>query len=790
MRIWRWLRWVLLGLVVCAVLAFALGWWELRRSLPALDGAVSVPGLAARSTIERDANGRPVITAASRPDLAYALGFAHAQDRFFQMDLSRRFAAGQLSELFGAVALGHDTRVRRFGFGAAAHAVIEASGAEERAIVDAYARGVNAGLAALDARPWEYLLLRAQPRAWTAEDSVLVVYSMWWQLQYNSLTAEIDRRRLERAAAARPGATPDDAHALITFIYAGHSEWDTPNYDRVMCTFNCRHPAPMYPRLLGFPAAAATAGAEPAAPGSNNWAVAGTYTKSGVALIANDMHLDLGVPPVWYPARLRVAGAEPLDLAGVTLPGTPALVAGSNGRIAWGFTNSYGDFSDVRFGPCEDPAYRERREHIRVRGQADVEVIYHDVGAGFVLDGEEYAPDVASGTCVQAAWIASRPEATNFGLLGLERAGTVDDALNLAPRIGIPGQNMVVGDSAGRIAWTLLGRVPRTSGPDRLFGDLEYRDGTDHPRLVDPPAGRLWTANQRVVDGELEKVIGDDEVDVGAGGYDIGARARQIRDDLVGLPHPATEADMLKIQLDTRARFLARWRDLTLALLDTDATADAPRRREFRKLVSEWKPEAVPDAVGYRLVRELRGQVLDSLWDGVVAGLLGGEVRIKRAAAFESAGWRLATERPAAVSPPGGGNWRTFLLGRVDASIAVLVDECGTLATCTYGRRKPVAVRHPLSRAVPLLSDLLDMPTMPLPGDHHMPRVQDGAFGASERMAVSPGHEAEGYLELPGGPSGHPLSPFYRSGFEDWAKGVPTPFLPGPAAHHLALEPR
>src|SRR6185436_8575577 len=124
--------------------------------------------------------------------------------------------------------------------------------------------------------------------------------------------------------------------------------------------------------------------------------------------------------------------------------------------------------------------------------------------------------------------------------------------------------NMVVGDAGGRIAWTLLGRVPRTRGPDRLFGELEYRDGSDHPRLADPPAGRLWTANQRVVEGPLEQVVGDDETDVGAGGYDIGARARQIRDDLVGLTQPATEADMLAIQTDSRALFIGRWRFLLL----------------------------------------------------------------------------------------------------------------------------------------------------------------------------------------------------------------------------------
>ncbi|HUQ08932.1 MAG TPA: penicillin acylase family protein, partial [Steroidobacteraceae bacterium] len=133
--------------------------------------------------------------------------------------------------------------------------------------------------------------------------------------------------------------------------------------------------------------------------------------------------------------------------------------------------------------------------------------------------------------------------------------------------------------------------------------------------------------------------------------------------------------------------------------------------------------------------------------------------------------------------------WREFLLARVDDTIAELLKSCERLAECRYGDLEPVRVRHPLSRAIPMLSGLLDMPTVQLPGDHHMPRVQDGAFGSSERFAVSPGRERDGYLMLPGGPSGHPLSPFYRSGFDDWVNGTPTPFLPGAAIHRLELKP-
>ena len=787
MRWLRWLRWTLLGIAALALLAFFGAWWALHRSLPRIDGEVAASGVGAAATLERDARGRPTITGRSRTDLAFATGYAHAQDRFFQMDLSRRFAAGELSELFGTLALKQDTRTRRFGFRAVARRVIESAPPAEREVVEAYTRGVNAGLEGLASRPWEYLLLRASPRAWSPEDSVLVVHSMWWNLQANSILAELSRRRLERAAAARGDAA--QAHELITFLYGGYSDWDTPDYGQELCTAGCAHPAPSLPALLKFGAIVSGSGNEPALAGSNNWAVAGAHTRSGVALVANDMHLELGVPAVWYPARLRVTGDAPMDVTGVTLPGTPAVAAGSNGHVAWGFTNSYGDFSDVRFGPCASPDYKVRHESIAVRGTAPAQVDYREVGAGFVLDGEEYVDDVARGECAQVAWVASRAEATNFALLGMEQAHSIDDVLSLAPRVGIPAQNLVVGDTGGRIAWTLLGRVPRGTGPDRLFGALEFRTELDHPRIADPPIGRLWTANQRVVDGELEQVIGDDEVDVAAGGYDIGARARQIRDQLLALKQPATERDMLAIQLDSRALFVARWRELLLALLDADALRDSPQRREFRELVSNWKAEAAPDSVGYRLVRSFRGETLDALWSSLVAGLTEGKIHVRRPSQFEAAGWRLVSERPTSITPPGGDAWSAFLLGRVDASITKLLAECGSLAQCTYGSRNPVSARHPLSRAVPVLSRLLDMPTMELPGDHHMPRVQDGAFGASERFAVSPGREAEGYLELPGGPSGHPLSPFYRSDFDDWAAGRPTPFLPGPTAHKLTLRP-
>jgi penicillin amidase len=145
-------------------------------------------------------------------------------------------------------------------------------------------------------------------------------------------------------------------------------------------------------------------------------------------------------------------------------------------------------------------------------------------------------------------------------------------------------------------------------------------------------------------------------------------------------------------------------------------------------------------------------------------------------------------ERPMHMLASSYGDWRQFLLAQADATLADLKKACPELASCTWGARKPVHIRHPLSRSLPFLSGLLDMPQTELPGDHEMPRVQDGPIGASERFAVSPGHEDQGYIHIPGGQSGHPLSSYYRAGFMDWAHGTPVPFLPGAPQHSLTLQ--
>jgi penicillin amidase len=423
------------------------------------------------------------------------------------------------------------------------------------------------------------------------------------------------------------------------------------------------------------------------------------------------------------------------------------------------------------------------REEIRIHGEPSVLLAVRSASRGLLLVAQPEAH-----RCWFAHWLATVPQATNFNLQNMETATAVDEVLALAPSIGIPHQNLIVGDRKGHIAWTIFGRIPLDAGAARLSGDGPWTSALEHPHLSDPASGRLWTANARPIeDARFEALLGGDEALFG-GGYDLGARAHQIADDLAALQAPAMPADMLRVQLDDRALFLARWRALIVELLDAEALRNHPRRAEFKRWVADWNARASIDSVGYRLVREFRDQTERAVWRMIIRGL-GINNDALPPEQFEQALWDLVSTRPPDKLAGGYGSWRELLLREIDAAISELTERCGELARCPWGARHLVRIRHPLSGALPYLARFFDMPTLELPGDHNMPRVQDGAFGASERFSVSPGHEEEGYLHIPGGQSGHPLSPYYRAGFSAWADGKPLPFLPGSVQHRLLLQP-
>ena len=667
---------VVIGILgAVAALAVLAGYLTLRASLPRLDGRLAERGLAAPVTLERDALGVVTITAANRADLAFGTGFAHAQDRFFQMDLARRLAAGELSELVGPPALEQDLKVRIFRFRSLARRALAQAPPAQRAIVEAYARGVNAGLAHLGSRPWEYWVLRARPAPWRPEDSVLVAYAMWWQLQSD----DFDRERARREIDARVGgpACAFGWKCALEFLYPSRTEWDAPNVadEAALRAEDARNEAPpAIPgpdevdlrrrgadttiRNAGVGRAklgdAEIGGAEPADIGSNGWAVAGRFTASGAALVASDMHLPLAIPPTWYRVRLRMPA---LDLNGLTLPGAPPLIAGSNGEVAWAFTNADGKWLTIRPLAClavDDTALRTPEgevplstvvEHIRVRGRADVALPVRSIAlAANMQVGPAPAllldADPAAHRCWIGSWVAESPEAPNMNLLSVERASSVKEVLALGPELGIPEQNLVVGDRAGNIGWTIGGRVPaRGGGAPWLTGDAV-------PHLYDPTLGRIWTANARSIDDPAAlTAIGGEDADVGAQ-YVLGARARQIRDALRGLDRPARPGDMLRIQLDDRALFLTRWRDLMLQLLAEAALAGRPERAEMRRLLAAWDARADVDSVGYRLVRAFHDRTENAAWRMLLGSLgIEDEPRSIRQAAFSVRSWNARTRR-------------------------------------------------------------------------------------------------------------------------------------------------
>ncbi|OBU50895.1 penicillin acylase family protein [Stenotrophomonas maltophilia] len=771
-RTWRWL----LGVLIATLLVVALAaWLLLRGSLADLEGEHALPGLSAAVTVERDALGVVTITAGSQADAMRALGRVHAQERYFEMDLMRRSAAGELAALFGPKAIEVDKRMRVHRLRARTGAHLEAALGSNAAAVNAYVDGVNQGLADLSVRPWAYLLLRQAPQPWTASDSVLAGLAMYADLQDPGNRTELALSRIQ-------AVVPPALHALIA--HQG-SEWDAPLFGEPRG--NALLPDAGQLDLRTLAASPASVPVETGAVGSNNFAVAGALTADGRAIVADDMHLGLRAPGLWFRVRLRypdpqAAGGQ-VDISGFSLPGLPAVIVGSNGHVAWGFTNSYIDTADFRNEPATAPV-TVHEERIAVAGQDDVVFPVREIAWGPILHTH------ADGSGDALRWVAHLPGAVRLDFADMARAGDLDQALRVADRAGIPAQNLVIGDRSGRIAWRLIGARPDRGPGCAAAGYAPARNDAcapwslrsdAAPALIDPADHRLWTANGRVLDGAALAVAGN-------GGYDLGARARQIR-DLLAVQDRFDEHDLLAIQLDDRAVMLQRWWAL---LQQITAHSSDPALQRLHAANAHWEGRASVDSVSYRITRGFRGKVLDAVEGALLAparAQLGADYLPPRLPELEGVVWPMLEQRPAHLLPPGIDSWDALLAKAARELEADLASQ-GPLAQRRWGERNTASICHPVSRALPAFARrALCMPAEPLPGDRDMPRVQAPDFGASQRMVVSPGHEADGIVHMPGGQSGHPLSPYWGAGHEDWVHGRPSPFLPGKAQHVMTLVP-
>lgn len=788
---------ILASLVGLVLLALLTGTFVFRGSLPRLSGQVDIAGLNETVIISRDALGVPDIQAHSRVDAALALGYLHGQDRFFQMDLLRRNSAGEMAALFGPaqVELDHDTRRHRFRH--RAEIVLAEMDKTERIILEAYTSGVNAGLADLKSRPFEYLALRQKPAPWRPTDSILTLFSMFMDLSYSTTSTE------EAWANVRDNLPPGLANMLLP----RSNRWEAPLEDDPLPGIVIPNSADCDLRTWKFEHenydAFRTALAQPPrhdSAGSNNWAVAGNLTEHGGALVANDMHLGHLLPNIWYRARMSwPENGSTRSVVGVTLPGIAMMVSGSNGEVAWGFTNSYGDWADLiilELDPDNLSRYLTPDGWQKITSTAEVIAVAGAQPDTLWVEETIWGPiwtTDTSGNRMVLRWTGHDTETVYKGVRAMETVGSVAEVVALSGSIGMPQQNLVCGDTQGNIAWTIAGFIPRRVGWDGRL-PVSWADGThrwdgyhepeDQPFITNPAEGRLWTANSRVSSGAHLQMIGD-------GGYGLGARARQIRDHLRTLERP-DEEDMLAVQLDDRAIFLAEWRGLVLSALESHKPdSGSPRDKFLQEVRDNWSGRANPESVSYRLVRQFTYECIEAIY-----GLLTRDCRKANPdfrthwLAFRHAvTWEILAAEPANLLAPWWDDWDDFILQAVDRTLVGATSDGRQLSEYTWGELNVVEIAHPFFWFVPRLEPWLAASSQALPGDSFMPRVQHRYSGASERLVVSPGREELGILHMPGGQSGHPLSPFFLAGHEDWAQGRATALLPGPELHHLELKP-
>ncbi len=529
----RWLRRLLTLVLLLAVLLAITAWLYGHRVLPKIHGTLDLPGARAELQILRDAQGIPTIRASSLRDAMYGLGVAHAQDRLWQMETHRRIGSGRLAEAFGEGALDTDRFLRMLGVKRAAAAQWAQVSPASREVLQAYTDGINAVIATLRARPPEFMILGVQPEPWTPEDSLAWAIMMSWDLGANWST-ELIRLRL---ALKLPKARIDE----LLPPYPGEAVPQTLDYAAFYRSLKLDgQQALAEDRLLRLMAAAPENEVE--GTGSNSWVLAGSRTTTGKPLLANDPHLKLSTPALWYFVRIEAPG---LNIAGASMPGLPGMVMGQNAHIAWGLTNTGPDVQDTyleRIKPGDPGQYQtpdgwarfdSRQEVIKVKGKPDVlltvrstrhgPVISDAVGAGMAEDG---MPILGGGKrqppayAVALRWTGLDTDNDIIATtLGMNTADSVESFLRAAASWVAPMQNMAVADDAGHIALSSPGRVPRRKPENDLQGmapapgwDARYDwDGylpvAELPQVRDPERGFVANANQRITPPDYPHLI-------------------------------------------------------------------------------------------------------------------------------------------------------------------------------------------------------------------------------------------------------------------------------------------
>ena len=761
----RWSRRLLVGLVGLVLILAAGLVATFRLTLPPERNEVAIPGLSAPVEVTLDPNGIPWIRAGSAEDAFAALGYVHARDRLFQMELMRRGGAGRLAELVGPMGLRLDRFSRLLGLEAKAQADLAALPEDTRSALAAYARGVNAWIAerGIAAAP-EFLLLGFRPEPWRETDSLLwgkvmgllLTGNMRTELARLALSTRLPRDRIDEL-------WPRDTTPRSPVAAAPIPPIDQDHVARVLAAI------PVFGEDAPHPSAA-----------SNVWAVDGRHTASGKPLLANDPHLALIAPGPFHLARIEAPG---LTLAGAFAPGVPFLILGHNGHIAWGFTTTHSDTQDVfverlvdedhYLAPDGPRPFRVREERVRVRFGDDVILRVRETRHGPVISDLDPNPGMPAGHVLAVRMALLEPDdASASAIHRLNAARDLDEAEVALRRISAPQQNIVVADRAGRIGMFLPAKIPLRRAGDGSFpvpgwdGSHDWTGFAPYetlPRFVDPPSGRLVNANNRVVPDDFPVWLTRD--------WWGDFRFRRIVERLDAHPGPLDAAAMAAIQLDIVS---AAARDLVPLMLRAEPRSSLAR--EAHALLSSWDGAMRadrPEPLLYHAWRAAFGRL-------VAERALGSEAEAFRETAAEfllfvltrGAHWCGAGEDPC----------RPLLTQALEDAIASLRERFGRrpMAEWRWGEAHVARFGHPLLRFVPGLGPRFGA-LMETPGDGEtvlragFRGVGQAAFenihGASFRAVYDLADLDRSLFIVAPGQSGHPASPHFRDLAPLWLGG-------------------
>lgn len=756
-----------------AGLAAAVTGAALRRSLPQTSGALVLPGLRARVEVIRDRWGVPHIYAQHNTDLFQAQGFVHAQDRLWQMEFQRRLAHGQLAEVFGVLALDTDRFMRVLGLTRAARAALAQLDDESRSLINSYCAGVNALIAQQKRRlPVEFVLLRLRPRMWEPADVLIWGLMMALQLAGNWQEELLNARILALVGAER--AAQRYPH------YADGAPLTVP-------------PGASYTPQIGE-AALAHAHAirqffvDGGGQGSNAWAVSGAHSASQLPLLANDPHLAITMPGLWYENHL--SGGD-FHVTGASVPGMPAVIIGHNEHVAWGITSGMIDTQDLyleRFDPADAAGLR-----YEVRGEwQQAELIHETITiAGRSTPHIEPVKITRHGPIISAVtpdmldtplalrWMALDHSRVIEGAFALNRAHDWSSFRAALARWDAPVLNMVYADVAGNIGYSLAGAVPIRATGDGTLPVPGWTDAYEWrgvipadalPHSYNPPGGVVVTANTRLVDDAFAHKINGEWLN----GYRA-ARIAQL------LAHSRSHEPVSFAQIQADRLSLP---GLQLASLAGRLPAEDTVAIAARALLAGWDGEMSAVSSAALIASRLRDQIQERAYAEVavplamtvgVGGFAGFPGHTYRSRAFPQLLARITARDDAWLG--GGRTWDGLLAAAWRSVVAELRAEYGDDPhTWRYGQAHTLTIRHPLGD-IPVLGRLLNRGPYPSGGDQdtvnmvNQPRKFAGApfyIAPSYRQICDTGDWNRSQSIQPTGQSGQPASRHYADFVTSW----------------------